>query len=91
MFENKQTFQKKDTTLIYTLNIYQLCKFGEHGKESFHIDFVIIKKTNKLKTKAQYIVELRMWLFNVCQGRILSTLDHGWCKLLRILLNRKDV
>lgn len=44
MFGNKQTFQKKHTTLIYTLNIYQLCKFGEHGKESFHIDFVIFKK-----------------------------------------------
>lgn len=70
MFGNKQTFQKKDTTLIYTLNIYQLCKFGEHGKESFHIDFAIIKK-KKLKTKAQYILELRMWLFDVCQGRIL--------------------
>lgn len=47
MFENKQTFQKKDTTLIYTLNIYQLCKFGEHGKESFHIDFEIIEKKIK--------------------------------------------
>lgn len=47
MFGNKQTFQKKHTTLIYTLNIYQLCKYGEHGKESFHIDFAIIKKKIK--------------------------------------------
>lgn len=47
MFGNKQTFQKKNITLIYTLNIYQLCKFGENGKESFHIDFAIIKKKIK--------------------------------------------
>lgn len=52
MFGNKQTFQKKDITLIYTLNIYQLCKFGENGKESFHIDFVIIKKKKKIKDEA---------------------------------------
>lgn len=25
----------------------ELCKFGEHGKESFHIDFAIIKKKIK--------------------------------------------